>query len=120
MFSPMDLPFTVIVSVCKSLASKSSPITAGTPPLLKKASPKKSPAGCMFNKSGISKPTFCQSFTDNDTPACLAIAWRCGGALVDPPIAELTIIAFSNDFLVKMSEGLRSSYTISTILFPVE
>ena len=74
MFSPMDLPFTVIVSVCKSLASKSSPITAGTPPLLKKASPKKSPAGCMFNKSGISKPTFCQSFTDNDTPACLAIA----------------------------------------------
>ena len=41
------------------------------------------------------------------------------GAFDDPPIAEFTTIAFSNASRVKMSDGLRSSATISTIRRPV-
>lgn len=37
---------------------------------------------------------------------------------VEPPIAALTMMAFSKDLLVRMSEGFRSSWTISTIRLP--
>jgi hypothetical protein len=37
---------------------------------------------------------------------------------VEPPIAALTMMAFSKAFLVRMSEGLTSSRTISTIRLP--
>ena len=39
---------------------------------------------------------------------CRAIAFMCIGAFVEPPIAELTTIAFSKASRVSMSEGLRS------------
>src|SRR5687767_5791972 len=39
-------------------------------------------------------------------------------ALVDPPIAMSAVIAFLNDDSDRMSRGLRSSHTISTILRP--
>jgi hypothetical protein len=52
-------------------------------------------------------------------PMCRAIAPMWIGALVDPPIAELTTMAFSNASRVRMSDGLRSSATISTIRRPV-
>src|SRR6478735_10040526 len=48
-----------------------------------------------------------------------AIAARWIGALVEPPIAELTRIALWNASLVSTSEGLRSSCTISTMRLPV-
>ena len=41
------------------------------------------------------------------------------GALVDPPMAELTTMAFSKASRVMMSEGRRFSHTISTIRLPV-
>ena len=41
-----------------------------------------------------------------------AIALRWIGALVEPPIAELTTIAFSNASRVMMSDGCRSSRTM--------
>jgi hypothetical protein len=37
-------------------------------------------------------------------------AFRWIGALVDPPMAELTTMAFSKAFRVMMSDGFRSSY----------
>ena len=40
-------------------------------------------------------------------------------ALVEPPIAEFTVIAFSKASLVITWEGDKSSLTISTILRPV-
>ena len=52
-------------------------------------------------------------------PTCRAIAFRCIGALVDPPIAELTRIAFRKAARVRMSDGLRSARTISTMRRPV-
>ena len=47
----------------------------------------------------------------------MALMWT--GALVEPPIAEQATIAFSNAARVRMSEGLRSSRTISTTRRPV-
>ena len=41
------------------------------------------------------------------------------GALVEPPIAELTLIAFKKASRVRMSDGFRSSRTISTMRRPV-
>ena len=73
----------------------------------------------MLSSSGTSKPTVCQSRTSSSTPAWRAIACRCGGALVDPPIAEFTTIAFSNAARVRMSDGLRSSNAISAARRPV-
>ena len=38
--------------------------------------------------------------------------------MVDPPIAPLTLIAFSNDCFVTIFDITKFSLTISTILFP--
>src|SRR5579863_9173223 len=46
-----------------------------------------------------------------------ALMWI--GALVEPPIAELTTMQFSNACRVRMSEGFRSSQTMPTMRFPV-
>jgi hypothetical protein len=48
-----------------------------------------------------------------------AMACRCGGALVEPPMAVLTLIALRNAARVRMSEGFRSSCTMPTIRRPV-
>lgn len=46
------------------------------------------------------------------------IAIRCTSAFVDPPMAALTRIAFSNACRVRICEGRRSSSTIPTIRCP--
>jgi hypothetical protein len=61
----------------------------------------------------------CQSSILIGTPACLAMALMWIWALVEPPIAELTTMAFSIASRVRMSEGFRSSQTISTARLPV-
>src|SRR3546814_3584132 len=60
-----------------------------------------------------------QSVSVSSTPMWRAIAFRWTGALVDPPIAELTRIAFRNAARVMMSDGRRLVRTISTIRLPV-
>ena len=50
---------------------------------------------------------------------CFAIAMICGGALVEAPIAEAVTIAFLNASIVIISDGFKSSFTISTHLNPV-
>ena len=47
----------------------------------------------------------------------MALMWIV--ALVEPPMAELTTMAFSMASRVMMSEGFRSSHTISTARRPV-
>src|SRR4029078_11174884 len=49
---------------------------------------------------------------------CFAIAVKWTGALVDPPIAELTTMTFSNASRVMIFDGRRSSHTMSTIRLP--
>ncbi len=46
-----------------------------------------------------------------------ALIWI--GALVEPPIAELATMQFSNALRVRMSDGFRSSQTIPTMRVPV-
>ncbi len=48
-----------------------------------------------------------------------AMAARWIGALVEPPMAELTDDGVVERVRVRMSEGLRSSCTISTMRLPV-
>ena len=47
----------------------------------------------------------------------IALMWM--GAFVEPPMALLTMIAFSSAWRVRMSEGFRSSQTMSTMRLPV-
>ena len=47
----------------------------------------------------------------------MALMWI--GALVEPPMALLTTMTFSSASRVMMSDGFRSSHTISTIRLPV-
>lgn len=47
------------------------------------------------------------------------MAFRWIGALDEPPIAELILIAFRKAARVMMSDGFRSSRTISTARLPV-
>ena len=47
----------------------------------------------------------------------MALMWI--GALVEPPIAEHAMMVFSNALRVRMSDGFKSSCTISTARMPV-
>ncbi len=50
---------------------------------------------------------------------CRAMAARWIGALVEPPMAEFTTMALRKASRVRISEGFRSSATISTMRLPV-
>ena len=73
----------------------------------------------MFTSSGTLCPIVSQSWIERGTPMWRAMALIWIGALVEPPMALLTTIVFSNASRVRMSEGFRSSHTISTIRWPV-
>ena len=72
----------------------------------------------QLTNRGISPP-ISKSSRLRSTPTRPAIARRCTTAFVEPPTAALARIAFSNASLVKISDGFRSSSTISTIRLPV-
>src|SRR5882672_6798339 len=73
----------------------------------------------MSTSSGMAWPMRSQSSGSSLTPTWRATALRWMGALVEPPIAEQTTMAFSKAARVMMSDGFRSSRTISTIRLPV-
>ena len=54
----------------------------------------------------------------NSIPNSLAIAGMCKSEFVEPEIAAWTIIAFSKDFIVTMSLGLRSFFASHTACSP--
>ena len=118
-FSPIVLPLTVSAFSWMSLRFISSLTTAGTPPARWNSSPRYLPAGCMLTRSGTLWPTVSQSSIVSFTPMWRAMALMWIGALVEPPIALLTTIVFSNASRVRMSEGFRSSHTMSTMRRPV-
>ena len=64
------------------------------------------------------RPSRSQSSSVRSTPMRPAIASRWTTALVDPPIAPLTMIAFSKDWRVRIFDIRRSSRTISTMRRP--
>ena len=73
----------------------------------------------MLTSSGTLWPIVSQSKMSSGTPAWRAMALMWIVALVEPPMAELTTMAFSMASRVMMSEGFRSSHTISTARLPV-
>ena len=74
----------------------------------------------MLATTGTSLPNLSKSSRFRFTPTRPAIANKCTTAFVEPPIAESTFIAFSNAFLFKTLESLRSSFTICTMRRPVK
>ena len=73
----------------------------------------------MLTSNGTLCPIVSQSSIDSGTPIWRAMALMWIGALVEPPMALLTTIVFSNASRVRISDGFRSSHTISTIRLPV-
>ena len=63
--------------------------------------------GMGFKCGLVGMPNVGKSSIFNLTPILLAIANKCTIALVDPPIAALTFIAFSNAFLVRILDNFK-------------
>ena len=66
------------------------------------------PLGFKSANTGVFLPILSKSLRESFIFASLAIARRCKTALVEPPRAITMVIAFSSDFLVTISLGLRS------------
>ena len=66
------------------------------------------PLGRRSASTGTRLPISVKSSSESSTPMVLAMASRCSTALVDPPRAMTTVMAFSNASRVMMSEGLMS------------
>ena len=64
------------------------------------------PPGFMSAMCGTLAAIRLKSSRCRSTPASLAIASRCSTALVEPPSAEVTAMAFSNAFLVMIIRGV--------------
>ena len=67
---------------------------------------------------GVPLPIAVQSSSSKGTPTRPAIAFRWITALVEPPMAAFTRIAFSKFSRVRILDRRRSSFTISTMRMP--
>ena len=101
----IGVPDTVSASPCNN--GSSSRRRAGSPPASKKSSISRDPAGMMSTRSGKREPTRSMSSSVSGTPTRPARASRWITALVDPPIADSTRMAFSNASIVRMLLGLQ-------------
>ena len=104
-------PVTVRQSPCISPLLISTFINGATPPILTSSAIEYFPLGFKSARTGVFFPILSKSFNDSFNFASLAIANKCKTALVDPPSAMTTVIAFSRDFFVTISLGLRSFLT---------
>ena len=94
-------------------------MTTGTPPMRSTSNITCLPNGLTSARCGTFAPMRLKSASDSLTSASWAIASRCSTALVEPPNAITTAIAFSNASLVKMSRAVmprRSSPTTASPL----
>ena len=78
------------------------------PPILISSDIRYLPLGLRSASIGVSLPRRVKSSSSSSTPMVWAMASRCSTALVEPPRAMVTLIAFSNAARVMMSEGLMS------------
>ena len=117
-FSAIVLPVTVRTSPCIRPASSSAFMTTGTPPTRSMSVMTKRPNGFTSAKCGTLSPMRLKSAKLSSTRASLAIANRCKTALVEPPRAIRTAIAFSKAGLVIMSREVMPWRNISTTASP--
>ena len=72
------------------------------------------PAGRISAICGVRREIRSMSARPKSIPASPASAGRCRQALVEPPRAAATAIAFSNDAFVRIDDGVRSCSSAST------
>ena len=77
------------------------------------------PNGLTSARCGTFDPIRLKSSSDSSTSASCAIASRCSTALVEPPNAITTAIAFSNASLVRMSRAVMPRRSSSTTAWPL-
>mmetsp|Transcript_809 Transcript_809/g.3145 ORF Transcript_809/g.3145 Transcript_809/m.3145 type:complete len:206 (+) Transcript_809:652-1269(+) len=106
-FSASVLPVTVmqLPSIMPSLSKNLS--TAGVPPTLCRSSITYLPDGLRSAMKGTRSEFACQSSSVRSMPTERAMAMRCSTALVEPPSAMMSVMAFSKAGLVMMSRGHR-------------
>ena len=76
------------------------------------------PPGFMSAMCGTLAAMRLKSSSSSSTPASLAMASRCSTALVEPPSAEVTAIAFSNASLVMIIRGVMPRRIMFTTASP--
>ena len=117
-FSAIVRPVTVRASPCSSPASSSAFITTGTPPTRSTSVITYCPNGLTSARCGTVAPIRLKSSRLRSTSASCAIASRCSTALVDPPNAITTAMAFSNASRVRMSRAVMPCRSSSTTASP--
>ena len=106
--SAMVSPVTVRQSPWSSFLSSSIFISGRMPPMATSSDIKCLPLGFKSASTGTRLPMRVKSSIVSFTFAACAMASRCSTALVEPPSAMTTVMAFSNAFLVRMSSGLNA------------
>ena len=92
-------------------------MTTGTPPMRSTSVMTYWPNGLRSAMCGVRSAMRLKSDSCRSTPASRAMASRCSTALVEPPNAMVTAIAFSNAGLVMMSRAVmpwRSMFTTAS------
>ena len=107
----MVLPVTVRQSPCSKPASSKVFISGRMPPISINSDIIARPLGRRSASTGTRLPMRVKSSSLSATPAADAIASKCSTALVEPPSAMTTTIAFSNAFLVMMSRGRMLAFS---------
>ena len=88
------------------------------PPILMSSDIRYLPLGRTSASTGTRLPMRVKSSSSSFTPAACAMASRCSTALVEPPRAIATVMAFSNALRVRMSDGLISCLIRSSTALP--
>ena len=117
-FSATVAPVTVSASPCSRPASSSARITTGTPPTRSTVLITCAPNGLTSARCGTRSPTRVKSSRSSGTPASCAIASRCSTALVDPPKAITTAMAFSNASRVRICRAVIPFSSMPTTASP--
>ena len=114
----MVRPVTVMTSPCRSPASSRCFITTGTPPTRSRSVMWNLPPGFMSAMWGTRAATRLKSSSSRATRASLAMARRWSTALVEPPSALVTAMAFSNASFVMIWRGVMPARSSSTTASP--
>ena len=117
-FSATVRPVTVRQSPCSSPASSSSRITTGTPPMRSMSAMWYLPWGLVSARCGTRAATLLKSSSSSSTRASWAMAKRWSTALVEPPRAMVTAMAFSKASLVIIWRGRIPARRSSTTAWP--
>ena len=104
-FSSTVLPVMVMQSPCSKPRAKSIFITCGIPPTRCRSVATYFPEGFKSHSTGTRPRISSKSSIRKWTSAAWAMASKCSTALVDPPTAMVTAMAFSNALRVMIWRG---------------